>query len=143
MSWDSQALETDEGRGLFTAILDPPGYSGWVCFRKSNGEYDCKAQYIVAGGLDDKTTAPDLKKNNYDIGIGWMCKVDTESNEWKDIVECVYFMPEEADEYEYGQYRWSPYGLAGQPVDNIPQVGFVGRSNTRDNSWLYLGITQF
>merc|ERR1712151_121499 len=89
-----------------------------------NGEYDCKGQYLVAGGLDDSTTAPDLRKNNYDIDNGWMCKVDTEENDWKDIVECIYFMPIEAEEYPYGQYRWSPYGLAHKGVDNIPQVGF-------------------
>jgi len=49
-----------------------------------------------------------------------MCKVDTESNDWKDIAECIYFMPIEAIEYPYGQYRWSPYGLAHKRVENIP-----------------------
>jgi len=121
MSWDSQGMtSTGQGRGLFTAILDPPAYSGWVCYRKSNGEYDCKAQYLRAGGLDDNTTAPDLRKNNYDIETGWSCVVDTESNDWKDTVECIYYMPNEAEEYEYGQYRWSPFGLAHKRVTNVP-----------------------
>lgn len=144
MSWDSQSANAEnEGRGLFTAILDPPGYAGWVCFRNSDGEYDCKAQYLAAGGLDDNATAPDLTKDDYDADPGWLCRVDTETSEWKDQAECVYFMPIEADSYPRGSMRWSPYGLAGKQVDNIPQVGFVGQANVKNNSWHYLGIVQF
>jgi len=112
MSWDKDAVSaTGEGRGLFTAILDPPGYSGWVCFKNGKGEYDCKGQYIVAGGLDDKAAAPNLRNDDYDSDPSWMCRVDTETSDWKDIVECVYFMPTEADAYERGQMRWSPYAI--------------------------------
>ena len=110
MSWDKQDVnQTNQGRGLFTAILDPPGYAGWVCFRKGNDEYNCKSQYIVAGGLDDKSTAPNLLTDDYDIETGWMCRVDTETSDYKDIAECVYFMPVEAEFYEKGQMRWSPW----------------------------------
>jgi len=81
MSWDKESVNTEnEGRGLFTAILDPPGYAGWVCFRDSEGEYDCKGKYLVAGGLDDKVAAPDLRKSRYDISPGWLCRVDTETS---------------------------------------------------------------
>jgi len=52
-------------------------------------------------------------------------------------------MPKEADEYKRGSMRWSPYGIAGKPVDNVPQVGFIGKSNVKDNSWIYLGIVAF
>ena len=142
MSWKKGSASTpNAGRGLFTAVLDPPGYVGWVCFRKFNGDYNCKSQYIVAGGLDDKSAAPDLSKDNYDIETGWMCSVNTEISDYNDTAECVYFMPIEADEYPTGQFRWSPFGLGGKAVENIPQVGF-GTSST-GNRWYYLGIAEF
>jgi len=51
-------------------------------------------------------------------------------------------MPNEAEEYEYGQFRWSPFGLAHKRVTNVPQVGFVGQTEHDDNSWHYLGILE-
>ena len=112
MSWAKDSVRAAGlGRGLFTAILDPPGYLGWVCYRNARGEYDCKSQYLVAGGLDDKTAAPDLLKDDYNQETGWMCRVDTESSDVKDIVECVYFMPTEAEAYERGQMRWQTHTL--------------------------------
>ena len=60
----------------------------------------------MAGGLDDKTAAPDLLKDDYNQETGWMCRVDTESSDIRDTVECVYFMPTEAEVYERGQMRW-------------------------------------
>ena len=62
MSWDAQSTSsTREGRGLFTEIPGRSAYSGWVCYRNTRGEYDCKSQYIpVVGGLDEDEAAPDL-----------------------------------------------------------------------------------